>query len=152
MSCVRNERIPDLALGFGDSRTDLQPSSSLWERLSDRIGVAVGPEPAPVAGEPWVEPQWDEVAPGISVKILAMDPERSRVSMLVRLAPGAAYPPHTHGGVEELHLLDGELWIDDRKLQPGDYNRAEAGSSDMRVWSQTGCTCVLVTSTRDELR
>ena len=29
--------------------------------------------------------------------------------MLVRLAPGAAYPPHRHAGVEELHLLEGEL-------------------------------------------
>jgi anti-sigma factor ChrR (cupin superfamily) len=78
--------------------------------------------------------------------------ERHRVSMLVRLAPGVDYPPHTHAGVEELHLLDGELWIDDRKLHPGDYNRAEPGSGDQRVWSETGCTCVLITSTRDRLR
>jgi hypothetical protein len=42
------------------------------------------------------------------------------VDMLVRLAPGAAYPPHTHAG-------------------------------DKRVWSETGCTCVLITSTRDVL-
>jgi hypothetical protein len=54
--------------------------------------------------------------------------------------------------VEELHLLDGELWINDRKLYPGDYNRAEPGTTDKRVWSQTGCTCVLITSSRDELR
>jgi putative transcriptional regulator len=39
--------------------------------------------------------------------------------------------------------------IDDRKLYPGDYNRAEAGSIDRRVWSETGCTCVLVTSYHD---
>ena len=29
--------------------------------------------------------------------------------MLVRLAPGTDYPPHRHAGVEELHLLDGEI-------------------------------------------
>jgi anti-sigma factor ChrR (cupin superfamily) len=74
------------------------------------------------------------------------------VSMLVRLAPGAEYPPHVHAGVEELHLLDGELWIDERKLYPGDYQRAEPGTGDTRVWSETGCTCVLITSTRDLLR
>lgn len=74
------------------------------------------------------------------------------MSMLVRLLPGVEYPPHTHAGVEELFLLDGELWIDDRKLYPGDYNRAEAGSADKRVWSETGCTCVLITSTQDILR
>jgi anti-sigma factor ChrR (cupin superfamily) len=70
----------------------------------------------------------------------------------VRLAPGVAYPPHLHAGVEELHLLGGELWIDDRKLCPGDYCRGEPGSGDTRVWSETGCTCVLVTSFRDILR
>jgi anti-sigma factor ChrR (cupin superfamily) len=73
------------------------------------------------------------------------------VSMLVRLAPGTDYPPHTHAGVEELHLLQGELLIDTRKLLPGDYNRAEPGSSDKRVWSETGCMCVLMTSTKDAL-
>jgi anti-sigma factor ChrR (cupin superfamily) len=72
--------------------------------------------------------------------------------MLVRLAPGANYPPHTHAGIEELHLLDGELWIDERKLFPGDYNYATAGSGDERVWSETGCTCVLITSSQDILR
>jgi anti-sigma factor ChrR (cupin superfamily) len=74
------------------------------------------------------------------------------VSMLVRLAPNTSYPPHTHAATEELHLLDGELWINDRKLFPGDYNRGEAGESDVRVWSETGCTCVLITSHRDVLR
>jgi RNA polymerase sigma-70 factor (ECF subfamily) len=98
-----------------------------------------------------IEPEWENVAPGIWCQLLARDAERHVVSMLVRLVPGGEYPPHTHAGVEELHLLDGELWIDERKLQPGDYNRAEPGTGDQRVWSETGCTCVLVTSTRDEL-
>jgi anti-sigma factor ChrR (cupin superfamily) len=72
--------------------------------------------------------------------------------MLVRLAPGASYPAHTHAGPEELHLLDGELWIDERKLSPGDYNYGAPGAGDERVWSETGCTCLLVTSTKDVLR
>jgi anti-sigma factor ChrR (cupin superfamily) len=71
--------------------------------------------------------------------------------MLVRLLPGIKYPAHTHADVEELHLLDGELWIEDRKLVAGDYNRAEPNTRDQRVWSATGCTCVLLTSTLDSL-
>jgi hypothetical protein len=51
---------------------------------------------------------------------MATDTERHRVSMLVRLTPSVEYPPHTHAGLEELWLLDGELWIDHRKLYPGD--------------------------------
>jgi anti-sigma factor ChrR (cupin superfamily) len=100
----------------------------------------------------WSALEWEHVAPGIFCKLLATDTEKHRVSMLVRLVPGGTYPAHTHADVEELHLLEGELWIDERKLRPGDYNRAEPGTGDERVWSETGCTCVLVTSTRDALR
>lgn len=130
----------------------LRPAASLQDRLAHRIaedtGVAVVLPPA----RQWSEPEWEDVAPGISCKLLATDTQRHVVSMLVRLAPGGEYPPHTHAGLEELHLLDGELWIDDRRLYPGDYNRAEPGTSDKRVWSETGCTCVLITSTLDVLR
>ncbi|HUQ26356.1 MAG TPA: cupin domain-containing protein [Burkholderiales bacterium] len=102
-------------------------------------------------GERWSEPPWEAVAPGISVKLLAADTEKQMVSMLVRLAPATDYPPHTHRAVEELHLLEGELWIDERKLRAGEYYRAEPGSADKRVWSETGCSCVLITSTQDLL-
>jgi anti-sigma factor ChrR (cupin superfamily) len=129
----------------------LSPSPSLQERLARRVAEAAG-KPTAVPAQPWIEPEWDEVAPGITCKLLATDTENGRVSMLVRLAPGTDYPPHTHAGVEELHLLDGELWIDDRKLYPGDYSHAEPGTGDKRVHSETGCTCFLMTSTKDLLR
>jgi anti-sigma factor ChrR (cupin superfamily) len=130
----------------------LRPTAPLHERLARRIAAEAGGDPVLPSSRQWREPEWEEVAPGIFCKLLATDSERDRVSMLVRLAPDVDYPPHTHAGVEELHLLDGELWIDERKLYPGEYNRAEPGTGDKRVWSETGCTCVLITSTRDVLR
>jgi len=130
----------------------LRPSASLGLRLAERIAGDTGGQPIAPPPQDWNEPDWEEAAPGISVKMLALDAERDVVTMLVKLAPGAAYPPHTHAGVEELHLLEGELWIDDRKLHPGDYNRGEPGGSDHRVWSETGCTCVLITSPGDVLK
>lgn len=137
---------------FAASRTDvLRPSDSLWSRLADRIAAETGEEPARPAAPRWVEPEWKEVAPGISCKLLATDAEEGRVSMLVRLAPGTDYPPHRHGGVEELHLLQGELIVDGQTFHPGDYRRGEAGAIDRRVWSETGCTCVLITSLHDAL-
>jgi anti-sigma factor ChrR (cupin superfamily) len=132
--------------------TVLSPGRDLQEPLARRIAADTGGEPIVPPARQWCEPDWEEVAPGISCQLLATDAEAHKVSMLVRLAPGAEYPSHTHAGVEELHLLDGELWIDERKLYPGDYNCAQAGSSDRRVYSDTGCTCVLITSTHDVLR
>jgi anti-sigma factor ChrR (cupin superfamily) len=130
----------------------LRPTTSLQARLALRIAEETGKQPVLPPARRWSEPEWEQVAPGIECKLLAADTERHRVSMLVRLAPGASYPAHTHAGVEELHLLDGELWIDQRKLLPGDYKRGAPGAGDERVWSETGCTCVLVTSTKDVLR
>ena len=129
----------------------LAPNEALQQRLAARIAEEGGGAPIAPPAPQGNEPDWEEVSPGIFCKLLANDAERKRVSMLVRLLPNVEYPPHTHAGLEELHLLDGELWIDDRKLVPGDYNRAQAPSGDKRVWSETGCTCVLITSTEDLL-
>jgi anti-sigma factor ChrR (cupin superfamily) len=130
----------------------LRPPASLQGCLAHRIAEETGRQPVPPPARRWSEPDWEHVAPGIECKLLATDVERQRVSMLVRLAPGASYPAHTHAGTEELHLLDGELWIDQRKLLPGDYSHGAPGASDERVRSETGCTCILITSTRDILR
>ena len=151
--CAREIRtlrpIVDAFLGWP---TDvLRPSTSLWERLAQRIAVEKGETPVMPAASRRREPEWHDAGPGISYKVLATDPERERVTLLVRLAPGTDYPPHRHAGVEELHLLHGELMVDDKKLYPGDYLRSEAGSVDRRVWSETGCTCVLLTSPHDVL-
>lgn len=129
----------------------LQPARSLQARLASRIAAETGSAPVLPQERTWSEPPWKQVAPGIECKLLSRDLARQLVSMLVRLAPGAEYPPHVHADFEELHLLHGELWIDERKLYPGDYNRAESGTGDKRVWSETGCTCVLITSTQDRL-
>jgi RNA polymerase sigma-70 factor (ECF subfamily) len=129
----------------------LRPAPSLQRLLAGSVAVDSGGVLKLPPISRWSEPDWNTVGPGISCKLLSTDANRHVVSMLVRLASGGEYPRHTHSGVEELHLLEGELWIDDRKLHPGDYNRAEPGTSDNRVWSETGCTCILITSTRDVL-
>ena len=136
-------------------KIDTRPSApaAIWDQLAQRITTdSSEANDSADSRWQWHEPAWREASPGLTYKILAADEARGRVSLMVRLAPGASYPPHRHSGVEVLHLLDGELWIDDRKLLPGYFNRCEPGTSDQRVWSDTGCTCVLITSARDELR
>jgi quercetin dioxygenase-like cupin family protein len=151
--CLREiETLRPIIGSFASWPTDvLRPPSSLWKRLSQKISNESSAEPvSPLARQP-SKPEWSKVADGLFCKLIAVDAETGRVTMLVRLAPGTDYPPHRHASVEELHLLHGELLIDDKKLQAGDFIRAEAGSVDHRVWSETGCTCVLITSTRDAI-
>ena len=151
------ESLRPIVRSFVGWSTDvLRPAESLWDRLAKRIASEEGTRPflppsdAPVKDAP-VQPDWEEAAPGIHVKILARNAENDSVSMLVRLDPGTDYPGHTHAGVEELHLLHGVLRVDDQTLYPGDFIHSEAGSIDHRVWSETGCTCFLFTSTQDAL-
>ena len=129
----------------------LRPAESLWGKLAKRIASEGGTQPFVPPLDAPVKPEWEEAAPGIHVKILARNAENDSVSMLVRLDPGTDYPGHRHAGIEQLHLLHGILKVDDRTLYPGDFIRSEAGSVDHRVWSETGCTCFLMTSTKDDL-
>jgi hypothetical protein len=146
------ETLRPIVRSFVGWSTDvLRPAESLWDRLAKRISSNGATQPYVPPLEAPVKPEWEEAAPGIYVKILARNAEIDSVSMLVRLDPGTDYPAHRHAGVEELHLLHGVLKVDDRTLYPGDFIHSEAGSVDQRVWSETGCTCFLVTSTKDAL-
>ena len=135
----------------GWSTDVLRPAEPLWGRLAKRISSESGTRPFATPLDALAKSEWEEAAPGIHVKILARNAEIDSVSMLVRLDPGTDYPAHQHAGIEELHLLHGVLKVDDRTLYPGDFIHAEAGSVDHRVWSETGCTCFLMTSTEDAL-
>ncbi|HEY6183476.1 MAG TPA: cupin domain-containing protein [Terriglobales bacterium] len=136
---------------IGWSTDVLRPAESLWPRLAKRIADEAGMKPFVPPLEAPAKPEWEEAAPGIHVKILARNMQNDSVSMLVRLDPGTDYPGHRHAGVEELHLLHGILKVDERILYPGDFIHSEPGSIDHRVWSETGCTCFLLTSTEDAL-
>jgi quercetin dioxygenase-like cupin family protein len=135
----------------GWSTDVLRPAESLWDRLAKRIASETATPSFVPPLEVAVKPEWEEAAPGVHVKILARNAETDSVSMLVRLDPGTDYPGHKHAEIEELHLLHGILHVDDRTLYAGDFIHSEAGSVDHRVWSETGCTCFLVTSTKDSL-
>jgi anti-sigma factor ChrR (cupin superfamily) len=146
------ETLRPIVKSFVGWSTDvLRPAESLWGRLTKRIATEEGTQPFVPPLEPPAKPEWEEAAPGIHVKILARNAGFNNVSMLVRLDPGTDYPAHRHAGIEELHLLHGILKVDDRTLYAGDFIHADPGSVDHRVWSETGCTCFLMTSTEDAL-
>jgi hypothetical protein len=155
-SCIECQRevegLRPVIGAFASWPTDiLRPPTDLWKRLSQRISDGSGIEPVSPPARSQPKPEWEDAAAGIMCKLLAFDAETDRLSILVRLAPGTEYPPHRHAGVEELHLLHGQLMVDDKKLQAGESIRADAGSVDHRVWSESGCTCVLITSTKDAI-
>lgn len=82
--------------------------------------------------------RWAPTGPGVEVLGLAGDAEV--VSMLVRFAPGASVADHHHALDEDCLVIDGEMFLGDILLRPGDYQLAPAGGGH---WGETSDVGVL---------
>lgn len=90
--------------------------------------------------------------PGIRVRRLFVDEPAGRVTMLVRMDPGTAYPAHRHAGQEECYVLEGDLEIGSEvELHAGDYQCMAAGSFHPVQATRAGCLLFLTSSVHDEL-
>ena len=87
------------------------------------------------------EGQWADVVDGVQRKLLHDDGEHR--SMLVRLAPGARVPPPDPVRVEECLLLDGELFMGDWLMRPGDYHLSPGNGPRLAAESDVGALMFL---------
>jgi quercetin dioxygenase-like cupin family protein len=103
-------------------------SGRMRQRIRQRTAAAAG-----VARDDGWRPFVDKA----EIKILHDD--GFRMSWMVRMQPGGELPPHVHEhGDEECVVLEGEVWVDDRRFGPGDYTMALQGSAHRRVYTPTG--------------
>ena len=82
------------------------------------------------------ESPWPEFAPGIRRRVLWQ--RDGQAALLYHAQPGAQVPHHTHGHDEECLMVQGELFLDDQLLQPGDYQLAPAGTAHRVTQTDTG--------------
>jgi len=160
----------DAAAGLAESGPRASPKRDLWPDVAARLAHV---RPGPTAGEaervqPWK--RWtQESAPeclvpaddaafeptdiaGIHVRRLFVDEPNDRITMLVRMAPGTAYPAHRHGGVEECFVLQGDLEIGaTTELRAGDYQRMDVDSVHEVQSTRGGCVLLITSSRHDEL-
>lgn len=80
---------------------------------------------------------------GVTARMLHLDPITKRFSAIVRLEPGSRIPPHSHDGLEECLILDGELIVGNVRMRAGDYQWAEAGSEHVEQWTDVGASLLL---------
>jgi anti-sigma factor ChrR (cupin superfamily) len=88
---------------------------------------------------------------GIEARRLFVDHDHDRVTMLVRMRPGACYPGHVHAAAEECYVVAGDLFVGDRRMHAGDFQRAEPGSRHPVQSTEKGCVLLLTSSLHDEL-
>jgi quercetin dioxygenase-like cupin family protein len=89
-------------------------------------------------------------APGCWAKTLFVEKESSIATSLIRMDPGTHFPRHRHAGAEEVFLLEGDLVVEGQKMKPGDYCRAESGSTHSESYTESGCVFLLKASQLDE--
>jgi hypothetical protein len=88
--------------------------------------------------------------PKVEVAILHLDRERRERIGVLRAEPGMEYPPHTHGGTEEIYMLSGDLVLEGVTYYAGDYIRSAPGSQHSPAYSHTGCMFFFRSSFDDE--
>lgn len=82
--------------------------------------------------------------PGAKWKPLRFHADGTPKMFLLELPPGCEFPDHPHPGEEECLLLKGDLVNDGRKLGPGDYVKARAGTHHHGLYTVGGCVCLLI--------
>lgn len=83
-----------------------------------------------------VDAGWDDFAPGIKRRV--MWTANGEASLLYHALAGAQVPRHGHGHDEECLMLEGDIFLDDVLLRPGEYQLAPAGSIHGGVSTDTG--------------
>jgi anti-sigma factor ChrR (cupin superfamily) len=79
-------------------------------------------------------------ASGVSRRMLERDgAEVARATSIVRYAPGSAFARHTHGGGEEILVLEGTLHDENGTYGPGTYIKNPVGSAHA-PFTVDGCT------------
>ena len=64
-------------------------------------------------------------------------------SIMLKFEAGARYPYHNHPAGEELFVVEGSCWINDAKLEKGDYLYTPPNAKHS-VRSETGCVLLFI--------
>ena len=132
----------------------IEPSATVKDKLMKRIAEekqADSQKQTEKAGETAkfftlyaAEGAWQMLSEGVFVKQLYVDREKQTVTSLYKMEPGAQAPRHIHSGVEECFVIEGDFHINDLKLGPGDYHRAEPGSLHQKIYTEKGNLLLII--------
>ena len=161
----------DAAAGLAESGPRRKPRRDLWPEIRARVTASTQSPPPGGEVEQQIWKQWrggpmpenwvlgasegafePTAIAGIAVRRLFVDEGADRVTMLVRMQPGTAYPAHRHGGAEECYVLAGDLSIgEELQLRSGDYQRMDEGTVHPVQSTRSGCLLLIASSRHDEL-
>ena len=89
--------------------------------------------------------EWSPLGfPGSSLRVLHSDPATGAMTILIRMAPGAVIPAHSHTKADEaLYVLEGDFVEAGVTSGPGTFYAAKAGVPHGPHTTVRGCTVLL---------
>ena len=131
------------------------PSERVREKLLSRVAEeasasfpALRAVPQPLMTLRADEGEWYEVGKGIQVKQLFVDPQSGMVTTLVKMEPGTRIPMHSHRGIEQCYIIEGDFHADSKSLGAGDFHIAQAGSIHQPVYTTGGALLLIIAPER----
>ena len=121
------------------------PPTGMFEKILDRIEGEGADLPGTLTKRAGTA-NWFEISPGIKGRLLHVDRAQNRQYLLIRMAPGASYHPHSHDADEQSLVLEGDLSFGDLNLKAGDFHVATPSSSHPPGRTVNGCLVHVVMS------
>ena len=87
--------------------------------------------------------------PGIRMKVLSVNQRSGYATLLLDVQPGTRFPSHHHDGDEECYVVSGSVITLGRRLGPGDFVHADAGTDHGELWTDEGAMVLLVVPPED---
>jgi quercetin dioxygenase-like cupin family protein len=144
---VEFEEIVTLALA--EMASGAVPHPSVRRQLLARV-AEIEPSPSGFAFRFATEDDWlPHPVPGIRMKVLAVNQESGYATLLLDVAPGTRFPAHHHDGDEECYVIAGSVLTLGRRLGPGDFLHADAGTDHGELWTDVGAQVLLVVPPED---
>jgi anti-sigma factor ChrR (cupin superfamily) len=106
------------------------------------------PVAPPVIGSVYLDPgdrEWRADGDKFWIKPLYENPARGERTCLMKIDPGAWFPLHAHEEMEQIYVLQGSFFDQDRTLRAGDY-ACRAPGAIHTAGSKEGAVLLLIYS------
>ena len=90
--------------------------------------------------------------PGIRMQVLSINERSGYATLLLDVQPGTRFPPHFHDGDEECFVVSGSIVTLGRRLGPGEFIHADAGTAHSELYTEEGARVLLVMPPEDYMR
>ena len=150
LDVVEFEEFVALALAEASSGPAPRPvvKTRLMARIAEDAPVPAGFSLRFAPDDDWVP----HPVPGIRMKVLSVNRRSGYATLLLDVRPGTRFPAHHHGGDEECYVISGSVYTLGRRLGPGDFVHADAGTEHGELWTDEGARVLLVVQPEDYMR